>query len=125
MVELELLEFRERLAAGRSAQLAVVHEAANALVGYVGVDAIDPQEGTGEVSYWTAAGCRCLGIASSALHVLSPWALYTFGLVRLVAYVDPANIPSQCVAEKAGYRRGCVRQTRLGPAVTYILGADG
>lgn len=119
-----ILEFRERLAARRSAQLAVVHGRGEALVGYVGVDGIDHQERTGEVSYWTAPGSRCVGIASSALHVLSPWALDTFGLVRLVAYVDPANIGSRRVAEKAGYRRAGVRQTRLGPGLTYVLDAD-
>ena len=119
-----ILEFRERLAVRRSAQLAVFHGATGALAGYVGVDGIDHQERIEEVSYWTATGTRRPGVASSALQVLSPWALNTFGLLRLVAYMNPANIASRRVAEKAGYRRGDVQQTRLGPGVTYVLDAD-
>ena len=57
----------------------------------------------GHIGYWIAAPARRRGIASSALRLLSGWALEQgFGRVELIT--DPDNIASQRVAEKVRLR---------------------
>jgi RimJ/RimL family protein N-acetyltransferase len=71
------------------------------LPGYVGLDGYETA--VGEVSYWTVAGFRNRGFATTALRVFSPWASKTFGLSVLEANVDPRNPASSRAAERAGY----------------------
>jgi len=67
----------------------------------------------GHIGYWIAAPARGRGIASSALRLLSGWALDEgFGRVELIT--DPDNIASQRVAEKVGFgREGVMRAHTL------------
>jgi ribosomal-protein-alanine N-acetyltransferase len=44
-------------------------------------------------------------VATGALVLLSRWSLATLPLFRLQVTTDPANIASQAVAERAGFRR--------------------
>jgi len=56
------------------------------------------------------AGARGRGIASRALRLVSAWALDELGVGRLQLHADVENVPSQRVAERAGYvREGVVR----------------
>jgi RimJ/RimL family protein N-acetyltransferase len=90
---------------GRRA-FAVVDVASDALVG-----AIDLRLGEiGSVGYWVAAGARGRGVATRALRLLSRWALTDGGVERLELTTHPDNMPSQRVAEKAGFvREGVLR----------------
>jgi RimJ/RimL family protein N-acetyltransferase len=44
-------------------------------------------------------------VASRALRLLTRWAAREHDLARLHLIVEPANVASQRVAEKAGFRR--------------------
>jgi RimJ/RimL family protein N-acetyltransferase len=59
-------------------------------------------DGTGEVSYWTHAGKRGRGYASSALALLVGYAA-SIGVTRLEAHVAPDNHASRHVAEAADF----------------------
>ena len=48
---------------------------------------------------------RAGGVASRALRLLAGWAAREHGLARLQLMVEPANMASIRVAEKAGFRR--------------------
>jgi RimJ/RimL family protein N-acetyltransferase len=57
------------------------------------------------IGYWVAKEVRSRGIATSALRLVSRWALRELSLPRVQLVTDPENAPSQRVAEKAGFRR--------------------
>jgi RimJ/RimL family protein N-acetyltransferase len=52
-------------------------------------------------------------VATRALRLVSVWALDELGLQRISLLAEPENVPSQRVAEKAGFRReGVLRSFR-------------
>ena len=67
----------------------------------------------GHVGYWVAAPARGRGICTRALRVLSRWAFEELDLQRMELITDPANLASQRVAEKVGYRREGVLRAHL------------
>ena len=73
------------------------------LLGSVGIVAIDEAQGWGEIGYWVAAEHRRRGLATRAVRLLAAWALEERGLRRVVLHIDPDNINSRRVAEKAGF----------------------
>ena len=82
------------------------------LAGSIGMFA--PRDGFAEAGYWTAAGSRGRGFTAEALGVLTEWAFRDIGLHRMELHVDPANVGSRAVAERAGYRvEGLIRQRFL------------
>ncbi|WP_230203133.1 GNAT family N-acetyltransferase [Parafrankia discariae] len=69
------------------------------------------QSGVVGVGYWTVASRRRAGAASTALTLLSRWALGLAAIVRLEGHVEPANHGSIRVLESAGFHReGRLRQ---------------
>ncbi|MCU0257500.1 MAG: GNAT family N-acetyltransferase [Solirubrobacteraceae bacterium] len=79
-----------------------------AVLGAVGLHAVDRSRGRGEIGYWTSPWARRRGIATRSLTLLSGWALDRsgLGLVRLELYAEPVNLASQEVARLAGYVQG-------------------
>jgi ribosomal-protein-alanine N-acetyltransferase len=63
------------------------------------------QPGTVELGYWLIEGARGRGLGSRAVALLARWAVTDARLARVEALVEPDNIPSQRVLEKAGFRR--------------------
>ncbi len=62
------------------------------------------------IGYWIACESRGQGLATRALVLLSRWALSEGGVQRLELTTHPENLPSQRVAEKAGFvREGVLR----------------
>ena len=100
------------VAGGRSSTglpLAVVRaDDTAAVVGAVGLHAVDIERSRGEIGYWTAPWARRSGVASRALALLSGWAVAPggLGLRRVELYAEPDNLASQMVAERAGFLRG-------------------
>jgi RimJ/RimL family protein N-acetyltransferase len=88
-------------AAGEQFTFAVTHKASGAPVGSVGVG---PSPGGATAGYWTARWARQRGVASSALRMVTRWALDE-GISPVRLYIAPDNIASQRVAAKASYRR--------------------
>lgn len=79
---------------------ALMVEAAGQTVGQVGIShgPLFPEPEIGWLAY---AGHEGQGYATEAAAALRDWARDR-GLPTLVSYVDPDNIPSQCVAERLG-----------------------
>jgi RimJ/RimL family protein N-acetyltransferase len=95
--------------AGRALALAIGDE----LQGAVGLTDVNWPDRRAEVGYWVAASRRRRGLASTAVRLLSTWALSHAGFERLDLYANPANEPSQRVAENAGFtREGLLRKLR-------------
>ena len=99
----------ESTLADGGALFAVEERGSGALAGSIGL--FPPQDGVGEIGYWTVAGHRGRGYTAEAVRVLSDWAFAERGLHRVELHVDPANTGSRRVAERAGFlAEGVVRQ---------------
>jgi [ribosomal protein S5]-alanine N-acetyltransferase len=70
-------------------------------------------DGRFEVGYWVRRERRRRGIASRALRLISAWALGDLGAARVQLHTDVENVPSQRVAENAGYTREGVLRSWL------------
>jgi RimJ/RimL family protein N-acetyltransferase len=81
--------------------LDLVVERGGELAGEVGLSAIDRAAGTAEIGWWTAAGHRRTGVATTAASLLVGWAADELGLTA-AARCDPANPGSVAVARRAG-----------------------
>jgi RimJ/RimL family protein N-acetyltransferase len=65
--------------------------------------------GLAEVGYWIVPERRGAGLATAAVELVVSRA-FTAGIERLQATVEPWNVPSQRVLEKAGFdREGLLR----------------
>jgi ribosomal-protein-alanine N-acetyltransferase len=92
----------DALGAGDGAAFAICDETGGCL-GQVLVELRDA--GRADIGYWVLPGARGRGRATSALRLVSRWALAQPGVARLQLWAVPENIPSQRVAEGAGFRR--------------------
>lgn len=100
-------------AAGTAANVAVVDAADGSLLGAVGLRLRD---GIGEVGYWTAPWARRRGVALRAARLHADWGFAALGLPRIELLADVDNLPSQRVAERAGWvREGVARAVRPAP----------
>jgi len=61
-----------------------------------------PDPGNVGLGYWVLGRARRRGLASSAVSLLVEWALATASIRRVEALVEPDNIASQRVLERAG-----------------------
>lgn len=96
-----------RLAAGDGAAFAVAELPGDAPVGSIGVRVIHGR-GIAETGYHISPGARGRGVATTALRLLSRWALCTLPIARLQLTTHVDNPASQRVAEKAGFVREAV-----------------
>jgi RimJ/RimL family protein N-acetyltransferase len=93
--------------------------------GFIGVW-LDPRLGA-NLGYWVAPSARGRGVATRAVTLVGAWAFAHLRLARLEIWVEPANVASQRVAERAGYtHEGLLRsyvqlRTRRGDALIYSL----
>jgi RimJ/RimL family protein N-acetyltransferase len=99
------------------------------VLGGVGFRWVDVTQSIGEVGYWLRRKARGRGLTTRAVQLISGWALETLDCERLQLRADELNVPSQRVAEKAGFRREgvlrsvqfSVRQRRRIDFVMYSL----
>ena len=88
---------------------------AGRILGSVGFGWVGDQH-VGEVGYWLRRDARGRGLTTRALHLISRWALGELGCARLQLRADVLNLPSQRVAEKAGFtREGVLRSVAFNP----------
>jgi [ribosomal protein S5]-alanine N-acetyltransferase len=94
-----------------------VDDAPRVLLGEVGLARFDPS-GRAEIGFWLTAMARGRGIASTAVDLLSAWALNDAGLnrKRLWARVRPENARAGRVLQRSGY-------ARIGDASGYVIWA--
>ena len=89
----------------RALRLAIVDATDGSFVGQVGIGRLDWHERVGEVFYWVAPEARRRGAAARAARSITQWAFEVLNLARVELTVDPANLASQRVAERAGFTR--------------------
>jgi RimJ/RimL family protein N-acetyltransferase len=73
-------------------------------LGSVGLEVHVHPSPHGEIGYWVAAPARGTGVATRAVRLLADWALARLELSAIEVHVSPANLASQSVARKAGFR---------------------
>ena len=118
--EADARAYLERVAAGWAdgslAGFAIVDAATDEVLGSLGIQIEEPEQGTAETGYWVARAARGRGVASRALGLASRWALRELGLERIQLRAAVGNEPSRRVAEKAGFRyEGVLRSVRFNP----------
>ena len=85
---------------------------------------MSPREGdrsTGFVGYWLLPAARGRGFATTAVRLLSNWAVRELGVTKVRLTTAPDNERSQRVAERSGFRRVMPRD---GEAVDGVRGDD-
>jgi RimJ/RimL family protein N-acetyltransferase len=111
-VELATTFWRE----GTAAPFAVIDAGTSRLVGSMGFRWADVEQRIGEVGYWLRREARGAGLMTRAVRLVSRWALDELGCERLQLQADERNVPSQRVAEKAGFRKeGVLRSVHFNP----------
>ena len=75
------------------------------IIGMVGLNAINKTHKRGEMGYWVARPFWGNGIMLEAINLITPYCFDEMKLERIFAHVQPANIGSWKVLEKAGYKR--------------------
>lgn len=95
---------RDRVAAGRGWAWAAC-SADGAVTGYVGALWIAPSAGRASIGYWTRGAERRAGSTTDAVTTVADWLLADGGVVRLEAFIEPQNLGSIRVAERAGFER--------------------
>jgi [ribosomal protein S5]-alanine N-acetyltransferase len=95
---------------GRGWSLAIADRATGAGIGSIGLVLRHPP-GVAELGYWIAPGRRGAGAATTAVRLLSRWAITgDLGVHRLHALIEPWNLASQRVVENTGFvREGLLR----------------
>jgi len=90
---------------GTAAPFAVTDATSGVVVGGVGFRWVDLTHAIGEIGYWIRREARGRGLTTRAVRLISIWSLETLECERLQLRADELNVPSQRVAEKAGFRR--------------------
>jgi RimJ/RimL family protein N-acetyltransferase len=111
-----LRQARQSWADDAGCPFAVVDASTGRLLGGIGVRWNDRVNQIGEVGYWAREDARGRGLTTRALRLAADWAFREAGCERLVLRADTLNIPSQRVAERAGFvREGLERSARFSP----------
>ncbi len=78
-----------------------------AVAGEVGLSGFTTDPARAELGVWVAAPRRRSGVASTAVHTMSEWALAPDGIAldQLWARTDPANGASEALFERLGWDR--------------------
>lgn len=92
-------------AAETAAHLAVVSADSGSLLGGVALAAVDRDDRSASLGYWVALAARNHGVARRSSRLVVSWAFGTLGIERIELHCEPGNVPSQRVAEAAGFRR--------------------
>lgn len=111
------IEYVERSASdwasGNGAPFVIVSVATGEVIGTIGVFRKSWDHAVAEIGYWLSADARGQGVATRAVKLLSLWAIEAMGLARIQLGTNRANLASQRVAEKAGFKyEGTLRNWR-------------
>ena len=112
--------------AGAGVSFAVLDPAGGTLLASLGMRLAGLPDRVAEAGYWVAREARGRGVATHALRLASRWLFEATEIERLQLRADALNVPSQRVAEKAGFtREGVLRSLhhnpRLGRRVDFVI----
>lgn len=93
-----------RVTGGEVIALAIAEASSGEAIGHITL-LCRPQRGVAGIGYWLLARKRGKHLGLYAVRLLSRWGLQEAGLARIEALVEPANIPSMRVLERAGFQR--------------------
>ncbi|WP_122816826.1 GNAT family N-acetyltransferase [Nocardioides pantholopis] len=74
-------------------------------LGYVGALWTAQSAGRASIGYWAHRDSRRSGVTSEAVTAAATWLLSAGNVARLEAYIEPGNVGSIRVAERAGFER--------------------
>jgi len=74
------------------------------VLGEVGFSRFDVGRRAALMGWWVHPEERGRGVAGEAVGSLTEWALNDGGLVAILAEIDPTNVASERVAQRAGFR---------------------
>jgi RimJ/RimL family protein N-acetyltransferase len=94
-----------RWAEGSAAVFAIAGAPGGDGLGMIGLHLSGDDAGMAEVGYWLCRQARGHGTATTAVRLVSRWALTELGIERLSLQTAPENVASQRVAERAGFTR--------------------
>jgi RimJ/RimL family protein N-acetyltransferase len=107
--------------AGTRADLVILDSATGAKAGEIALYYQEPPTQQAMIGYSMLPSYRGRGWATRAAQLISLWTFAETDVARLIAGAAPANIGSQRVLEKAGFRREAIMRSRLpGPGGTRI-----
>jgi RimJ/RimL family protein N-acetyltransferase len=88
---------------GEGVNLLVVAADDGKLLGSVGAQELDLEEGRCELGYWMAREARGRGAGTRAVRLLSRWIFENAPIERIQICTEPANAASRRLAERAGF----------------------
>ena len=94
-----------RATAGEGISLAMCSRSDGVAAGLV-VLLVGDEPDAPRLGYWVVPGARGRGLASHAVELVSSWALDLPAIERIVALVEPWNVASMRVLQRAGFERG-------------------
>lgn len=107
--EAEARQFRRAneagLSAGTDLATLITDAADGTVLGAAGIYNLDPESGRCSAGYWVAAGVRGRGVATRAMRLLADYAFIELGAKRIELWIEPINVASLTVAERAGFTR--------------------
>ena len=105
--------YEDGWADGTSAGFAAVDHAGS-LLGFAALVRLDLAAAEAEIGYVVGKKARGRGVATRAVRLLTRWSLADLGIERLELLIQPDNIGSARVAERAGYRlEGVLRSKHI------------
>jgi RimJ/RimL family protein N-acetyltransferase len=90
-------------------------------VGKVWLSVSETDGSTGSIGYWLLPAARGRGFATTAVRLLSSWAVRELGVTKVRLTTAPDNERSHRVAERSGFRRVMPRH---GEAIEGVHGDD-
>lgn len=91
----------------------LIVDSSGRLLGGCGIHRVDFANGVGELGYWVRSSATRRGVATEATRQACEWAFREQGLHRIEILASVENVPSQQVAEKAGFAREAILRERL------------
>lgn len=96
---------QQRVASDQGLPFCIADAQTDLALGFVGVWLDQRSQGRARFGYWTLPQARGRGVASAALRLLSTWTSEVLAMPRLELVVEPWNVASQRVAERAAFVR--------------------
>jgi RimJ/RimL family protein N-acetyltransferase len=107
-------ESNRQRARGEGIHLVIADAPSDAFLGSIGIHRINRDEGRCDIGYFLAPWARGRGVMTEAVRLLSGWIFETLPVERIEITIEPGNVASRAVAERAGYElEGVLRSHTL------------
>ncbi len=83
------------------------------IFGGIGLNRLDPRDGSANLGYWLGEAHRGRGIVTRAARLVADFGFRELGLARVEIVTLPGNTASQRVAQRLGARREAIARGRI------------